>query len=259
MVMEGDAMTTDGGGVVQADDTVAGAADRSPSRRGVSVKATVARARWQRRKRAATRRMILDTALRLFEREGYASVTTKRIAEEAGTSAITLFRYFPAKEDLVLGFSTDGEPFVSVKRAVAGRMPGESPTAFARHVIPDLLASVESSEQLDGLRARLRVVRSDSALLAALYARMPRWSDMCVGLWLGESSNRTANTDADAVFAVRLEVTMLIGVVVETLLEWSRRCDGDAASAWSGEAAATGIDALDALADLTDEAMHTIW
>ncbi|WP_055427303.1 TetR/AcrR family transcriptional regulator [Bifidobacterium aesculapii] len=251
-------MTTDGGGVVQAVDTVAGAADRSPSRRGVSVKATVARTRWQRRKRAATRRTILDTALRLFEQEGYASVTTKRIAEESGTSAITLFRYFPSKEDLVLGLSTDGEPFVSVRRAVAERMPGESPTAFARHVIPDLLASVESSEQLDGLRVRLRVVRSDAALLAALYARMPRWSDMCVELWLGESSGRTSNTGADAVFAVRLEMTMVIGVVVETLLEWSRRCDGDDGSASSDGAVVTGIDALDSLADLADEAMRTV-
>ena len=37
------------------------------SRRGVSVKATVARSRWQRRKKIATRATIRETALRLFD------------------------------------------------------------------------------------------------------------------------------------------------------------------------------------------------
>src|ERR1700759_1855624 len=42
-------------------------------------------------------------ALELFAEQGYPDVTMDDIAEELGVSARTLFRYFPSKEDIVLG------------------------------------------------------------------------------------------------------------------------------------------------------------
>lgn len=47
-----------------------------------------------------TRDKILETALRLFSKEGYLGATTRRIALEAGIAEVTLFRYFPSKEKL---------------------------------------------------------------------------------------------------------------------------------------------------------------
>jgi AcrR family transcriptional regulator len=42
-------------------------------------------------------------ALELFAEQGYPEVTMDDIAEELGVSARTLFRYFPSKEEILLG------------------------------------------------------------------------------------------------------------------------------------------------------------
>ncbi|MBT1171953.1 TetR/AcrR family transcriptional regulator [Bifidobacterium sp. MA2] len=235
------------------------------NQRGTSVKAAVARTRWQRRKKIATRRTIRDTALRLFDECGYDKVTMQRIADEAGMSAITVFRYFPTKEDLVIGFSVDGEPFVDLRQEI-GRHMDPSPRDFVRRVAPQVLGSLES-EQLEGLALRLRIVRSNEALLSALYARVPRWTAAVAAIWEGKDvvgfgepgvadgsapspsvPSGIAGDDGVAEFSVRLSVSCIIGCVLETLLEWSRLCDvgGDS------------CDKADVLTSVVSDAMDTV-
>jgi AcrR family transcriptional regulator len=48
--------------------------------------------------------LILDTALRLFERDGYEKTTMRAIAKEAGVSVGNAYYYFSGKEQLVQGF-----------------------------------------------------------------------------------------------------------------------------------------------------------
>ncbi|KAA8817210.1 TetR family transcriptional regulator [Bifidobacterium callitrichos] len=233
--------------------------DRQSSQRGVSVKAAVARTRWQRRKRMATRRTIRDTAMRLFDEYGYDAVTTQRIAAEAGMSQITLFRYFPSKEDLVIGLPADGELFADLRRELGARKDA-SPVAFARRVIPQVLGSVES-DQLEELAARLRIVRSNEALLAALYARVPRWTSAVAREWGSAGSTAVMPSNASAVgdgsvdggddvppvdFAVRLSISCLIDSMIETLLEWSHRCESEQE------------DKADLLVTIVSEAMATV-
>ncbi len=45
---------------------------------------------------------ILDAAVRLFSRHGYAGTDTQLLADELGVGKGTLYRYFPSKEDLFL-------------------------------------------------------------------------------------------------------------------------------------------------------------
>ncbi|MFE4536586.1 TetR/AcrR family transcriptional regulator [Streptomyces scopuliridis] len=67
---------------------------------------------WQRSRRLATQE-IMDTAIRLFAAQGYEETTTAQIAQEAGVSQRTLFRYFGTKEDLVCGEQDElGERFL---------------------------------------------------------------------------------------------------------------------------------------------------
>ncbi len=58
---------------------------------------------WQAQKSAATRRLILDSAIRRFVELGYARTTTTAIAEEAGLSRGAMLHHFPSKIDVVKG------------------------------------------------------------------------------------------------------------------------------------------------------------
>ena len=53
-------------------------------------------------KSAATRERLFETALRLFESQGFEATTMRQIADGAGCSLGLTYRYFAAKEDLVL-------------------------------------------------------------------------------------------------------------------------------------------------------------
>jgi AcrR family transcriptional regulator len=53
------------------------------------------------RRKAATRLEIAEIALRLFVRDGYGRVTAELIAEEAGVSLRTFYRYFSTKEEVL--------------------------------------------------------------------------------------------------------------------------------------------------------------
>jgi AcrR family transcriptional regulator len=50
---------------------------------------------------ARTREALTDAAFTLFARDGFDATTTDRIAQRAGVSPRTFFRYFPTKESVV--------------------------------------------------------------------------------------------------------------------------------------------------------------
>jgi AcrR family transcriptional regulator len=52
------------------------------------------------------RRRIVDTAGAAFYMNGFGAVGVDAIAESAGVSKMTLYRYFPSKQDLIVGVLT---------------------------------------------------------------------------------------------------------------------------------------------------------
>ena len=69
-----------------------------------------------------TRQRILIAAQRLIESGGYARLTTKDIAREAGCAEGTLFNHFGRKEDLCLAVVLENAP--KFRQAIAGVDPG---------------------------------------------------------------------------------------------------------------------------------------
>jgi TetR/AcrR family transcriptional regulator, regulator of mycofactocin system len=69
------------------------------------------------RNRRRTRRDIAHVALRLFDERGFESTTIDEVAEAAGVSRSTFFRYFPVKE-LVL-FPTHDEDLAAYRATLA--------------------------------------------------------------------------------------------------------------------------------------------
>src|SRR3972149_4910313 len=78
---------------------------------------------WERR-RLAIARGIEKTALQLFAEHGVENVTVEQIAEAAGVSKRTIFRYFASREDILLAYPLRALAHTSV--ALLGRPLNES-------------------------------------------------------------------------------------------------------------------------------------
>ncbi|ATO14629.1 TetR family transcriptional regulator [Micromonospora sp. WMMA2032] len=79
-----------------------------------------------------TRRLILDTALRLFRERGYARTTMRAVAQEAGVAVGNAYYYFGSKEHLIQEFYAETQqehravaaPVLARERDFAPRLAG---------------------------------------------------------------------------------------------------------------------------------------
>jgi len=98
---------------------------------------------WARTRRAGHQE-IAETAMRLFIAQGFDATTIEQIANEVGISRRSFFRYFGAKEDIVLGDLA--ERGVAVKIALEARPASEPPWEALRAALESLRAHDVSSE-----------------------------------------------------------------------------------------------------------------
>ena len=82
------------------------------------------------RRKTQTRRDIAEAAIGLFMRHGYEAVSVEAIAEEAGVSERTFYRYFATKDDVLSPIIT--ETTAELAALIATRPAGE-PIATAVH------------------------------------------------------------------------------------------------------------------------------
>jgi AcrR family transcriptional regulator len=111
------------------------------------------------RKKAKTRRMIQEQALRLFAEQGYDGTTIEQIAEAAEISPSTFFRYFPTKEDVVL--DDDYDPAILL--ALRAQPPAAPPLAALRGALREVFGRVLPQERAANL-ARAKLIFSVPAL-----------------------------------------------------------------------------------------------
>jgi AcrR family transcriptional regulator len=120
------------------------------------------------RKKQATRQLIADVATGLFVERGFEEVTVAEIAEAAGVSKMTVFNYFPRKEDLFLDRHADRlRDLVSVLRT---RPAGTSAaTSLRRHQHELLAAGHPLSGAIAGASGFWWVLRASPALMSRFH------------------------------------------------------------------------------------------
>ncbi|MEU8784970.1 TetR family transcriptional regulator [Streptomyces sp. NPDC048637] len=90
------------------------------------------------RKKLRTRQRISGEATLLFIRRGFDNVTVAEVARAAEVSTMTVFNYFPRKEDLFLDRIPEARELLA--RAVRERGADEPPLAALRRLVLGLLA-----------------------------------------------------------------------------------------------------------------------
>src|ERR1043165_277586 len=97
-------------------------------------------------KKRQTRQTLSEVATRLFAEHGFDRVTVAEVAAAANVSKMTVFNYFPRKEDLLFDLQPEAEHLLH--QAVRDRQPGETAIAALRRLALRLL---EQRHPLSGL------------------------------------------------------------------------------------------------------------
>jgi AcrR family transcriptional regulator len=97
------------------------------------------------RRREQTRTAIADAAVELFIERGFAETTMEDVAEAAGVSRRTAYRYFPSKGDLV--FEQPRRWLGHFDAEIATRHPGESMREVCRRGLMAVAKLIDSSSR----------------------------------------------------------------------------------------------------------------
>jgi AcrR family transcriptional regulator len=135
-------------------------------------------------------------AVELFAERGYDEVSAAEIAEAAGISRRSLFRYFPTKAALVWDGFHDGLEVLSVALLDAGNLP---PPAAVFHAV---LASAERTPVLELTRTRLRILAEHSELVSMGLGRLDEQIQVCAAYVRNRGvDDLTAHVQAAAITA----------------------------------------------------------
>jgi AcrR family transcriptional regulator len=161
------------------------------------------------RKRTRTRLMIQTEALRLFAEKGYEETTVEDIADAAAISPRTFFRYFPAKEDVVMWDEYD-----PLALDLLESRPEDEPVAEAfRSVILETLGGLYRREP-ERLLIRVRL----STTVPELRARFLDAQANAVELFMPQLTGKRASS----AMQVRVIGLALIGAVMVALDAWAQ-------------------------------------
>jgi AcrR family transcriptional regulator len=145
------------------------------------------------RKKQRTRRLLSETARRLFSERGFEQVSIAEIAREAEVSEQTVFNYFPSKEDLVYsGLEAFEEQLLS---AIRDRPVGWTViAAFGDYILePRGLLAAEDDAAARALMGVTRMIAASPALLAREQLILARYTDALAKLFAEETGARTGD------------------------------------------------------------------
>jgi AcrR family transcriptional regulator len=147
------------------------------------------------RKKQQTRRLLSETARRLFSERGFEQVSIAEIARAAEVSEQTVFNYFPSKEDLVYsGLESFEEQLLD---AIRERPAGETLiSAFGDIILePRGLFAAEDDAAASELIAVTRMIAASPALLAREQQILARYTDALARLIADEVGARAGDLE----------------------------------------------------------------
>lgn len=121
--------------------------------------------------RAIARAEIAEVAFRVFAERGFDQVTATEVAEAAGISRASFFRYFESKEDAV--FVAQEEMGANVAAALTARPAGEDAWTALRRALDAAVATYQRSP--DEALGRLRLIRCTPNLRVHQLERLAKW------------------------------------------------------------------------------------
>jgi AcrR family transcriptional regulator len=120
------------------------------------------RRRPSQRRAQQTVEAILDAVVRILKREGYAAITTNRVAEVAGVSIGSLYQYFPNKSAIFIALHD--RHIGEIDRVIQNRL-----IEHASSSLQDLIAAI--------VDAMIETHASDPELYEFLAAEVPHRAD----------------------------------------------------------------------------------
>ena len=137
------------------------------------------------RKKQQTRQQIFEAARKLFAERGFDAVTVADIARLADVSEVTVFNYFPNKEDLFFGGMTFFEE--QLLEAVRTRPRGESALRALRRRLLDSVDGLRTRERIEAVLKAAGAMSSSPALLTRERDIVDRYTRRLAAL-LGEET-----------------------------------------------------------------------
>ncbi|HEX3514388.1 MAG TPA: TetR/AcrR family transcriptional regulator [Trebonia sp.] len=169
------------------------------------------------RTRRAVQKEISDAGIALFVERGYEATTIDDIAAAVGVSQRSVFRYFPTKEEIVVGkFDFVAEEMLEVLRA---RPAGEPVWESLRRVFDLLVPYVDAPGKHQVAEPMQRIVFSTPPLFASYLQKLQQMQDAVVTALL-ERAETAAIPYADDDPAPRALAAAAFGCLVAAQHSW---------------------------------------
>ena len=154
------------------------------------------------RKKQQTRQAIFEAASRLFAGRGFEDVTVAEIARAAEVSEVTVFNYFPSKEDLFYGGMQFFEEDLLV--AVRSRPRGESAIKAFRRRLLEGTAALASRERIDAITKAGDAVSASPSLVAREREIVERYTRRLAELLAAETKSDPGDVEPMAAAAAMM-------------------------------------------------------
>ncbi|PZF08547.1 TetR family transcriptional regulator [Curtobacterium sp. MCLR17_034] len=165
------------------------------------------------------RARVAEVAIARFDADGFDQVTVEQIAAEVGISARSFHRYFPAKEDTVIG--DPGRHREALAAAFRSRPADEPVWTALREAFADLVSD-SGGEDTETARRSIRVMTSTASLRARNLEKHHAWAEVLTPL----VAERLGGPDVD--LRARTLVQAALGCFDVAIAAWAVGDEPDA-------------------------------